>query len=317
MKRLIKAVASMMLATAMGAAAGDFLPLAPGNQWTYQDAVTGQSFKVHVGITQYFLNQHVYFVLHGYTPEKLLVRVNEYGNIVSWDQDREADLMLTAFEIVPGAWFEAYNRECPEIGQAQERRVAHDGPAGAWPALEIKYRSFACADAGDLSEQFAENIGMVQRVVNTFAGPRTFNLVHARVGNQQITAGRFGSFTVSALPGREPAWTATLSIDQSFGSDLTLNFSSGQEYDARLRDADGKVVWTWSANRLFVQAEHRVQVGGGWSASITVPYPPAIPEGSHRYTLEAWLTNAEGEPRFAAATTVETPVIANSGPPQP
>jgi len=303
MKRLLKS-ASLMMLLAMGGVAGDFLPLAPGNQWTYQDSVTGQSFTVHVGVTQYFLNQHVYQMLHGYAPDKLLVRTNEYRNIVYWDQERETDLMLTSFEIVPGAWFQAYGRECPEEGQPQENRVAHDVPAGTWPALEITYRTFACADTGDLSEQFAENIGMVQRVVNTFAGPRTFNLVHAKLGNQQITAGRSGSFTVSALPGRETGtWTATLRIDQPLGSDLTLHFPSGQEYDAKLRDADGRVLWTWSADKLFIQAEHRVGIGGGWSANITVPLPPAIPEGSQAYTLEAWMTNAEGEPRFAAATT--------------
>ena len=109
MKRLLKS-ASLMMLLAMGCVAGDFLPLAPGNQWTYQDSVTGQSFTVHVGVTQYFLNQHVYQMLHGYAPDKLLVRTNEYGNIVYWDQERETDLMLTSFEIVPGAWFQAYAR---------------------------------------------------------------------------------------------------------------------------------------------------------------------------------------------------------------
>lgn len=113
MKRLLKS-ASLMMLLAMGGVAGDFLPLAPGNQWTYEDAATGQSFTVRVGNTPYFLNQQVYQTLHGYTPDKLLVRTNEYGNIVYWDQERETDLMLTSFEIVPGAWFQAYGRECPE-----------------------------------------------------------------------------------------------------------------------------------------------------------------------------------------------------------
>lgn len=145
---------------------------------------------------------------------------------------------------------------------------------------------------------------MVQRVVNTFAGPRTFNLIHANLGNQQITAGRTGSFSVSALPGPDNGtWIATLRIDQPLGSDLILHFPSGQEYDAKLRDADCRVLWTWSADKLFIQAEHCVGIGGGWSANITVPLPPSIPEGSQAYTPEAWMTNAEGEPRFGAATT--------------
>ena len=314
MSRVMKAVSMLIVTTAMGMSGADFLPLAPGNQWTYQNTDSGQSFTVQVGVTQYFLNQHVYSVLKGYTPDQLLVRVNEYGNIVFWDQEREADILLTSFEFAGGAWFEAAARECPEMGQTQDRRVAHDGPAGAWQALEIKYRNFACADAGDLSEQFAENVGMVQRVVNTIAGPRTYNLMHAKLGNQVITAGNPGSFSVAALPALETnTWTATLRIDPPLFSDLKLHFPSGQEFDARLRDAEGDIVWTWSAGRLFIQAEHTVAVGGGYRASITVPFPPAIPEGQQVYTLEAWMTSAESDPRFAAATVVAVPARNNAG----
>lgn len=310
MQRVVTAVWWTMLASVMGLSGADFLPLAPGNQWTYQDAASGQSFTVRVEMTQYYLNQNVYNVLKGYSPNKLLVRVNEFGNIVFWDLDRETDVLLTSFEVVPGAWFEAAGRQCPGVGQPQERRVQHDGPAGTWNALEIKYVSFACADAGDVSEQFAENIGMVQRVVNTFAGPRTFHLIQAKIGNQAISADDPGSFIVSALPGPEAGtWTATLRIDQPLGSNLRLHFASGQEYDARLRDSEGNIVWTWSAGRLFAQVEHSVAVGGGWNARITVPYPPAIPDQLQVYTLEAWMTSAESDPSLAAATVVAVPLV--------
>jgi len=307
MKRFLRAVSILIVATAMSTYAADFLPLAPGNHWSYQDAVTGQSFAIQVLATQYYLNGHVYHVVKGYTPNPLLVRVNQYGNIVFWDQDRETDVMLISFEFARGAWFEAAARECPEMGQTQEDRVAHDGPAGAWEALEIKYRSFACADAGDLSEQFAENVGMVQRVVNTIAGPRKFNLTYAKLGTQTISAGSAGSFTVTALPGKETGtWTATLRIEQPAASDLKLNFPSGQEYDLSLRDSEGAILWTWSAGKLFAQELHSVPAHG-WSASITVPHPPALPEGPRKFTLEAWMTTVAGEPRFAAATAVEVP----------
>lgn len=47
------------------------------------------------------------------------------------------------------------------------------------------------------SERFAENIGMLRRVVNTIAGPTTFDLVCARVGSQIIEARDRGVFSVS------------------------------------------------------------------------------------------------------------------------
>lgn len=285
--------------------AADFLPLAPGNAWVYRDARTGSEFTIDIGSTQ-TLNQRIYYSLRGYTTQQLLVRVNEFGNIVYWDEARQIDVLLTSFEVVPGARFEAPARVCPEEGQVQERRAAHDGPAGRWQALEIQYRTFGCADVGDLSEQFVENIGMVRRVVTTFAGPRTFDLVHGRVGNQVISGGSVGSFSVTATLG-SGTMLATLRIQQPSGSQLKLRFSSGQEYDLRVRDSGGQTVYTWSADKLFLQAQHELLISGGWSASVSVPQPPSAPEGPHVYTIEAWLTTADGDPRFAAATTVEIP----------
>jgi hypothetical protein len=289
-------------ATAFGA---DFLPLASGNSWVYRDARTGSEFTVDVGATQ-TVNQRVYYALRGYTPQQLLVRANEFGNIVYWDGSKQTDVLLISFEVVPGGRFAAPARACEEDGQVQDKRVTHNGPAGTWSALEIQYRTFGCADAGDLSEQFVENIGMVRRVVTTFAGPRAFDLVYARVGNQAISAGSTGSFSVSATPGVSTI-TAALRIQQPLGTQLRLHFWSGQEYDLRLRDSTGRVLYTWSADKLFLQAQHELLIAGSWSVNVSLPQPPATPEGPHVYTIEAWLTTAENDPTFAAATTVEIP----------
>ncbi|MEI9812013.1 MAG: hypothetical protein WDO18_04775 [Acidobacteriota bacterium] len=152
----------LMMSFAGAVQAADFFPLAPGNNWTYQDAKTGATLKVEVALTQVMAGDHVYHVLKGYTPAPKWIRVNEYGNLVYFDSDLEQEFMLTSFEVVPGGWFEAHGRQCPEQGQAQDKRAIHDGPAGSWNALEIQYRPYACADAGDVSEQYAENIGMVR-----------------------------------------------------------------------------------------------------------------------------------------------------------
>jgi hypothetical protein len=174
--------------------------------------------------------------------------------------------------------------------------------------VEIQYRSVACADAGALMEQFADNIGMVRRVVSTIAGPRTFDLVQARVGGSLMSAGSTGGFILSAMESPEPgAWQATLRVSLPHGTSLNLRFPSGQMYEVKLRNSEGRILWTWSADKLFLQADHYVRVTGEWSATVMVPHPPATPEGPHVYTLEAWLTTAEGEPRFGAVTTVEMP----------
>jgi hypothetical protein len=303
---ITSAVILFILTGAIHLSAAEFLPLAPGNTWTYRDAASGHSFTVQVG-TQVFLNQRIYHTLRGYVAEQLLVRVNEYGNIVYWDDDRGSDILLTSFEVVPRSWWEAPGRECEQQGQTQEASGTHDGPAGKWSVLQIQYRTLGCADAGTQSEQYAENIGMVRRVMNTIAGPRTFNLVHARMGTLTISPGSAGSFSVTAAPESWPGfWLVTLRIEVPAETMLTLHFPSAQEYDLRVRDVRGNILWTWSADKLFAQMVHERRISGGFSASVVVPHPPAIPEGPHFYTIEAWLTNVESDPQFAAVTGVRT-----------
>lgn len=303
----------LLLSLAGMAQAADFMPLAPGNNWTYQDAKTGATFKVEVARTPFYMNDHVYNVLKGYTPQQKFVRINEYGNVVYYDQEFEQEFMLTAFEVVPGAWFEAYGRVCPGQGQAQEKRVTHDGPAGNWQALEILYNMHACADAGEVSEQFAENIGMVRRVSQTIAGPRTYDLVAAQIGNQSISVGKRGSFTVTSGPAADGVWKVKLRVEQQATDGVKVVFPSSQEYDLRLTDDDGNSLWVWSANKLFLQATHEKNFGGVWEETVEVPVPPGVGEFRRTFVLSAWLTTALDSPQFAAATRVEVPGISPAG----
>lgn len=306
MKRTTIALSILMAASAGHLAAADFLPLAPGNNWTYRDAVTGDSINIRVG-TQVYANEHTYHTLHGYAGKQLYVRTNDYGNLVYWDEEAGTEPILISFEPFQSGWWDANLRQCPTMGQTQEKRTAHAGPGGRWSnVLDIRYRTYGCADAGEISEQFAENIGMLQRVVSTIAGPRTYDLVYARVGTQTISPARTGNFSVAATDGAEPGtWQATLRIE--LPGTVRLQFLSGQEFDARLRDSSGRIVWVWSADKLFVQALHDLRINGVWTANIVIPHPPSIPEAPQTYTLEAWMTPNEGEPRFAAVTTVVIP----------
>src|SRR5574339_1285780 len=153
------AIALLLLTANIDVDAADFLPLAPGNTWTYRDSVTGQSFTIRVG-APVLLNQNVYYTLHGYTKDQLFVRLNTYDNLVYWDEEREQDILLTSFERIRARW-EAPRRECTDQGETLEARSVHEGAGGRWSVIDIHYRSFTCADAGDQSEQFTENIGMV------------------------------------------------------------------------------------------------------------------------------------------------------------
>src|SRR4051794_18680409 len=180
----------------------DFFPLQQGNTWTYRDASTGGTFSVRVGQSVPIAG-HLYYDLIGYTDTDLRVRIEEtYGALVYWDGDRNQDILLTSFEQFEGGHWVAPFRPCPEQdGQGQLKLGNHDGPAGPIAGvLEIQYRSIGCADVGPLQEQYADHLGMLRRVVSTIAGPRTFDLIAARVGNITIDVAPGASFGVSLGP---------------------------------------------------------------------------------------------------------------------
>jgi intracellular proteinase inhibitor BsuPI len=286
----------------------DFFPLHEGNRWTYREPATGQTLSVSVGQPATIAG-HVYYDLIGYTDTDLQVRIEEtYGALVYWDGVRNQEMLLTSFEQFEGGHWLAPFRPCPEQdGQGQLKLGNHDGPAGPIAGvLEIQYRAIGCADAGALQEQYAEHLGMLRRVVTTIAGPRTFDLIAARVGNITIDAAPQASFSVSLGPttGAGPV-LATFRLHVNSKLPLTLPFSSGQEYDFALKDSAGGTLWRWSASRTFLQALHQRIVADEWSAIVEIPWPTTsggvLQPGD--YTVEAVVTNANSLP-FAATVPV-------------
>jgi hypothetical protein len=167
----------------------------------------------------------------------------------------------------------------------------------------MHFRVFSCADAGVISEQYAENIGMVRRVSTSIAGPLEFNLVYARVGNVVIDASPHARFTVSVVrPAAADFIQVGLRLQLDSALPLTLAFGTSQEYDAVLRDSDGRVVWQWSADRVFAQVEHQQSVNGEWTTSLRVPGSvlPVDESQTQIYSLQAWLTTTGITPGFSA-----------------
>jgi hypothetical protein len=268
-------------------AASDFFPLHAGNSWTYRVANTQQQFTVQVG-TPVTMEGREWFPVTGYTPQRVWMR-NEGDRLIYLDGG-SSEALLTSF--LPGDTWPAPMRTCRQSGEAQGTRTKH---TRAENALEIRYRTFACADAGTISELYAENIGMVQRTEQSFAGPRIFELVSARLVSTVIETAPNGRFTVSRDATTVDEVVLTLRVQVSPGTTLSLPFGSSQEYDIAVRDNTGKVVYVWSASRSFLQSLQTVDVDGEWSAQATIPKPAA-----GAYTVQAWLVTATPVPMFAA-----------------
>jgi hypothetical protein len=131
------------------------------------------------------------------------------------------------------------------------KRGKFDGPAGPLAdVLEIEYRTIGCADIGTVQEQYAENLGMLRRIQTSIAGPRTFDLISARVGSLVIDAAPTCRFTVSVVPPvAAGSVSATFRLQVNSSSPLILSFTSGQEYDFALIDNAGNTLWRWSDSR--------------------------------------------------------------------
>lgn len=292
--------AVLCLATALPARAADFFPLAAGNVWVYQSHQTGETFTVRVGAPVWMQDGRLYYSLSGYTNDRMLVRLDANGDLVALNEELDRDQLVTSFAVTTVGWWNAPGRGCDLDARTMERRVAYDGPAGRWPdALHIMYRNYSCADTGPLEEQYAENIGMLRRTVNTFLGPRDFDLVYARIGNQVVQTLNRAGFTVSAEPvAARGILRITVRLDLGNSPALRLRFPTAQMYDVVLRGRDGEVLWKWSDGRFFEQSEYLRTISGVWSATIEAPLDGAA---AGAVLAEAWLTPAGDQPRFAAA----------------
>jgi len=295
------------LAAAACIKAADPIPFEMGNYWIYRDQKSAQTFTLRVGQPVWTQSGKLFHYLTGYTSAPVIARIDEAGDLVSLDPETGVENVLVAFSAQAGQWWEAPGRDCLLQGQTQDRPAEYSGPAGRWQkALHVAYRGVACADAAITSEVFAPNIGMLARTVSTIAGPRSYDLIYARVGNQIIETRDRARFSVAVdpQPGDGPL-RVTLRIDIGYHPDIALRFSSAQEFDVALRDQSGKTVWLWSEGKYFEPGERETRIGNVWSASVEVPRLSGDLEG---YTVEGWLATAPGAAKFAATAPVPPPV---------
>lgn len=287
----------------------DYLPLETGNTWTYRDQGGRDTFTVSVGVPAVIGGQ-MYYRLTGYVGERLWVRSAEDG-LYYRDEERDRDALLTPF-VSSDLWLKAPYRPCDQEASASQGKQPYTGPVGRYgPARLVQYRSFGCADVGVVKEEFLDNIGMVRREVTTIAGPRVYELVHARVGGAVLGEKPGAAFRVSVRHEGDARLVATLRLSV-FGPPVKLVFPTSQEYDVQLRDPEGNVMYTWSADKGFLQAIHTRDAEGELVWAVEIPLTDRLKPG--RYTVEAWLTSGPSRRDFAATTSfdVAAPISATA-----
>lgn len=69
-----------------------------------------------------------------------------------------------------------------------------------------------------------------------------------------------------------------LQVTNPYDAPVEVTFSSGQTYDFSVRDAGGRVLWTWSADRGFIQAVQTRTLAPGetWTFGERWTPPPGV-----------------------------------------
>lgn len=83
-----------------------------------------------------------------------------------------------------------------------------------------------------------------------------------------------------------------LQVTNTTDAPIELVYPSGQSFDFQVEDGSGEIVWTWSANRMFIQAIREETIAAGETLTHSASWQPEeygeLPPGE--YTVLGTLT---------------------------
>jgi hypothetical protein len=302
-----------LLFSAAARAQTDYFPLQAGNQWIYRS--TAGTFTLQVVESQVVGNQEHFLVRGLPSQPEILLWKDDAGRILYWDAEAKTDKVWLDTTAAEGAETETGVDSCNKSSVITSREAAYKGPVGEFNnALAVRYTVANCADAGIDSDVLLPSVGLLRRTWQTFAGPRPYDLVYAKLGGRTVISEPELAFGLSLdravyvadlMPPVDPNKAVPLmlvrmTLRNTTKDNLTLNFPSGQVYDLVIRDAGGKQIFQWSANKTFVAVLHSETVQGEANWAVSVPLgeqtnSTAQPWPDGRYTVEAWLTTDGGK----------------------
>ena len=281
------------------ALAAEYFPLAVGNQWVYR--LDGATERVVTTIGQ---NREVagqtYFVYAGLDGPSGLLRRNTHGQLLVRQPDGAEGVWA---DFTADRW-ETAVAPCPGVAtvEARDRRVEL-GRSSFANGLVIRY---ACAEGGVVREVFVPGVGLVERETASGGERRVYRLTYARVGGVAVFGGPEHSFRLSLDGASYPpefVFEARMTLENSTGKPLRLEFGSGQSFDLYLKDARGNRVYVWSATRSFAMLlrEETVEGERNWTATDRLRLEPG------EYVMEAVLTTLGSQPYRATVPLTVIP----------
>ncbi len=304
-------ILNIALALAAGAFAQtpEYLPLQVGNQWIYR---TTNALQQVVSVARkQVVNGNSYAVLAGFGGEAWL-RQTEDGVLVIYDPIARTERPYLNFVAPEGRGFATSIHPCNTMGQMESRSFKGTFPLGEFNGVaSIRYGGLTCADAGLTAEFYLPYIGLLRRTEITIAGPRTYELTYARINGTVMIATAETTFALTTdksvyLTSNAIAPTVFARMTLRSDDDLVLEFTSGQQIEYQLSDRTGKVVFTWSASRSFVQGSQTLRINKeqNWAELIPLRDADGKPLPPGRYILDGFVTTTGG-PRYRGVVAID------------
>lgn len=297
----------------------EYFPLDRGNVWIYRSDRDVRT--VEAGSYRVFGDQ-AYFSVTGMPDSDEWLRLAGDGTLYGYDEESRSERVVARFGASEGDSYEAFAGPCSARATIASRKTNYKGPIGQFDnALEIRYTESACRDAGITREVYLPWVGLVERTETTIAGPRTYQLIYARLGGVTVISSSELAFqltldrpvyVVNRMPPVDPAteapaMTVRMALRHSAAEPLPLTFSSGQTYEIVLRDSTGKEIWRWSDGKAFTQALRTVAIPSGeknWTEQVRLAGADGRPLPEGKYIVEAWLVT-QGPRMFSATVPLE------------
>jgi hypothetical protein len=283
-----------------------WLPLMEGSQWVYR-ASWRNATQVRVEVTgKRQVDGREYYVVTGWPGRgwETLLRQDGGGRI--WELVREGSHERLFLDANTEVGREAGNAgdHCTGSGILAERPAKAKTVLGDFDyGAKVQYNVGPCADAGVQSDTWLPWVGLIQREFITIAGPRTYELVYARLGDVTVITAPELSFQIAldktehvasdvlpAVIGAEPVLHIRLALRNTTDTPVLLEFPSGQDFDIVLRNEKGDEVRRWSDGRAFPAIVRQERFTGErvWLAELVLQARDgtALPAGNYRIEAE-------------------------------
>jgi intracellular proteinase inhibitor BsuPI len=290
----------------------EYFPLHQGNQWIYRGTASVQAMEIDGAQT---IDGKDYSLLKGAFGGDAWLRMAADGTLYAYDPETKRERPWVAFQTPEGGTFETALDPCNKQGIVRSRNAKLTSPVGDFSgAFEAVYPAANCADAGLDSEIYAPWVGLVQRTGITIAGPRSYDLIYARIGGVTVLSEREVSFGLTVdrevyTHDRQPAlMTARLTLRHSQPEPIEIVHGSGQIYDIAIRNEKGEVVYLWSEGKAFTAIYLTARYRAGeknWVEAIRLADREGKPLPAGKYTVESWLTSNPVQKAWSASVAIE------------